>query len=76
MACASDGRASGACRVPADRAMIAARALINELRGRGAEGVIAGCTEIELMVGPDDVTGRCSPAARVHALAAAAAAIG
>ena len=30
-------------------------ALINELAGRGAEGVILGCTEIPLLIGEEDV---------------------
>ena len=29
--------------------------IIERLIERGAQGVIAGCTEIELLVGPDDV---------------------
>ena len=39
-------------------------------RSSGADGVIAGCTEIELLVGPDDVTIPYFPTARIHALAA------
>jgi aspartate racemase len=30
-------------------------AIIEELAGRGAEGIILGCTEIPLLVGPEDV---------------------
>ena len=36
----------------------------------GATGVIAGCTEIELLIGPDDVPVEFLPTARLHALAA------
>jgi len=43
---------------------------IGRLVGRGAEGVIAGCTEIELLVGPDDVDCAFFPTTRLHALAA------
>lgn len=43
---------------------------IAALLERGAEGVIAGCTEIELLVGPDDVPCPYFPTTRLHALAA------
>jgi aspartate racemase len=43
---------------------------IAALLERGAEGVIAGCTEIELLVGPDDVPCPYFPTSRLHALAA------
>ena len=36
----------------------------------GATGVVAGCTEIELLIGPDDVPVTFLPTARLHALAA------
>ncbi len=39
-------------------------------RSNRADGVIAGCTEIELLIGPDDVTIPYFPTARIHALAA------
>ncbi|MEM8619687.1 MAG: aspartate/glutamate racemase family protein [Actinomycetota bacterium] len=42
---------------------------IDALRGRGATGVIAGCTEIELLVGPDDIDAAYFPTARLHAAA-------
>lgn len=45
-------------------------AIIDRLRDRGAEGVIAGCTEIELLVGEDDVPAPWFATARLHALAA------
>jgi aspartate racemase len=46
-------------------------AVIDRLMARGAHGVIAGCTEIELLVGPDDVTAPFFPTAALHAVAAA-----
>ncbi len=45
-------------------------AAIDRLVDRGAQGVIAGCTEIELLVGPDDVAVPYFPTTRLHALAA------
>ena len=45
-------------------------AAIDRLREQGAEGVIAGCTEIELLVGADDLTCPYFPTTRLHALAA------
>lgn len=50
-------------------------AVIERLLARGAEGVIAGCTEIELLVGPQDVTVPYFPTTRLHAEAAVAAAL-
>ena len=44
--------------------------VIGRLRERGADGIIAGCTEIELLVGPDDVSLPYFPTTRLHALAA------
>jgi aspartate racemase len=44
--------------------------IIARLHDRGAEGVIAGCTEIELLVTPDDVEQAYFPTARIHAMAA------
>ena len=44
--------------------------IIERLHERGAEGVIAGCTEFELLVTPDDVDQPYFPTARIHALAA------
>jgi aspartate racemase len=45
--------------------------IIQRLLDRGAEGVIAGCTEIEQLVTPADVSCPYSPTAELHALAAA-----
>ena len=44
--------------------------IIDRLFERGAEGVIAGCTEIELLVTPDDVDRPYFPTTRIHAIAA------
>lgn len=51
------------------------QAIIGRLVDRGAQGVIAGCTEIELLLGPDDVTVPWFPTAELHALAAVDAAL-
>lgn len=45
--------------------------LIAEFTTCGVEGVIAGCTEIELLVKPEDVTVPYFPTAAIHAAAAA-----
>jgi aspartate racemase len=45
--------------------------VIGRLVERGARGVIAGCTEIELLVGPDDVDVPYFPTTALHAQAAA-----
>jgi aspartate racemase len=49
--------------------------VIDRMVVRGAAGVIAGCTEIELLVGPDDVDVPYFPTTRLHAEAAVAAAL-
>lgn len=54
--------------------------VIDRLVERGAQGVIAGCTEIELLVGPDDVGSNDSPlpyfpTTALHAKAAVEAAV-
>ncbi len=51
-------------------------AIVDHLRERGAEGVILGCTEIELLLDPD-APGPIPlfPTARLHALAAVEAAL-
>ena len=43
---------------------------ITKLRAAGAEGVIAGCTEIELLVAAEDMDCPYFPTTRLHALAA------
>jgi aspartate racemase len=49
--------------------------VIARLTAAGAEGVIAGCTEIELLVAPDDVAVPWFPTTRLHAQAAVEAAL-
>ncbi|MFF1909194.1 aspartate/glutamate racemase family protein [Kitasatospora sp. NPDC058218] len=51
------------------------RRVIEELVAAGAEGVILGCTEIELLVGDDDSPVPLFPTARLHAEAAVEAAL-
>jgi aspartate racemase len=51
-------------------------AVIGRLIDGGARGVIAGCTEIELLVPQDDLAVPFFPTARLHAEAAAAFALG
>ncbi len=50
--------------------------VIDRLVARGAMGVIAGCTEIELLVAADDVAVPYFPTTRLHAEAAVVAALG
>jgi aspartate racemase len=45
-------------------------AVIERLVAAGAEGVVLGCTEIELLVGPDDVDVPVFPTTRLHVEAA------
>jgi len=47
------------------------RAIAAELLATGVEGVVAGCTEIELLLGPDDVAGAWYPTTELQVLAAA-----
>jgi aspartate racemase len=49
--------------------------IIDALIARGARGVIAGCTEIELLVAPGDVDVAYFPTTLLHAQAAIAAAL-
>ena len=49
--------------------------IIGKLQERGAQGVIAGCTEIELLVTSDDVAVPYFPTTRLHAIAAVDAAL-
>ncbi|WP_327064024.1 aspartate/glutamate racemase family protein [Kitasatospora purpeofusca] len=51
------------------------RRVIAGLVAGGAEGVILGCTEIELLVGPDDSPVPVFPTTRIHAEAAVTAAL-
>ena len=49
--------------------------IIGRLAAAGAQGVILGCTEIELLIGPEDVDLPVFPTTRLHAEAAVAAAL-
>jgi len=49
--------------------------VIDRMVGEGAEGVIAGCTEIELLVRPTDVSCPYFPTTHLHAMAAVEAAL-
>lgn len=51
-------------------------AIIDKLTAAGAQGVIAGCTEIELLISPADLEIPLFPTARIHAEAAARYALG
>ncbi len=49
--------------------------IIGRLHAEGAQGVVAGCTEIELLVTPEDVGLPYFPTTRIHAVAAVDAAL-
>jgi aspartate racemase len=53
----------------------ACRAVVARLVARGAEGVILGCTEIELLLGAGDVDVPVFPTTRLHVQAAVAVAL-
>ena len=57
-----------------DASRDAYREVIARLVDDGAQGVILGCTEIELLIGPDDVDVLTFPTTRLHVEAAVAAA--
>lgn len=50
--------------------------VVAALAGRGVTGVVAGCTEIELLIGADDLEIAFFPTTRLHALAAVDFALG
>ncbi|GAB3787508.1 aspartate/glutamate racemase family protein [Nocardioides ungokensis] len=50
--------------------------VIADLVADGADGVILGCTEIELLIGPDDSPVPVLPTTRIHATAALDVALG
>ncbi|SEC73468.1 aspartate racemase [Nocardioides exalbidus] len=50
--------------------------VVRRLAARGAEGVVLGCTEIELLIGADDVEVPVFATTRLHALAAVDFALG
>ncbi|MGY1616343.1 aspartate/glutamate racemase family protein [Geodermatophilus sp. SYSU D00691] len=52
------------------------RDVVGRLAGRGAEGVVLGCTEIELLLGAGDVDLPVFPTTQLHVEAAVAAALG
>ena len=58
-----------------DESRAAFRAVIERLVADGAGGVILGCTEIELLIAPDDVDVPVFPTSRLHVEAAVAAAL-
>ncbi|WP_037627831.1 aspartate/glutamate racemase family protein [Streptomyces aureus] len=51
------------------------RKVIEDLVAAGADGIILGCTEIELLIGPGDSPVPVFPTARLHAEAAVAASL-
>jgi aspartate racemase len=51
------------------------REVVGRLAARGAQGVVLGCTEIELLIGPGDVELPVFPTTRLHVDAAVAAAL-
>jgi aspartate racemase len=53
-----------------DSSRAAMAAIIGRLADQGAEAVILGCTEIPLLIGPDDVSLPVYDTTRIHALAA------
>lgn len=57
--------------VTTERSRSAYLDVIDRLIARGAEGVIAGCTEIELLITPADVEIPYFPTTAIHAAAAA-----
>ena len=52
------------------------RRIMAELVASGAQGIILGCTEIELLVGPADAAVPVFPTTRIHVAAAVDAALG
>jgi aspartate racemase len=50
--------------------------VVDRLVDEGAEGVILGCTEIELLIGPEDLEVPSFPTTRIHVEAALDAALG
>ncbi|MEU6864552.1 aspartate/glutamate racemase family protein [Streptomyces sp. NPDC046876] len=64
------------CRgVVREESRAAYRAVIEALAADGAEGVVLGCTEIELLIGAADSPVPVFPTARIHAEAAVTAAL-
>lgn len=64
------------CRgVLSDNTRTALRSVLARLVERGAEAVVLGCTELELLLGPDDCAAPLLPTARLHVKAAVDAAL-
>ncbi len=64
------------CRgVVRDESRAAYVEVVRRLAERGAEGVVLGCTEIELLLGPDDLPLPSFPTTRIHVEAAVEAAL-
>lgn len=61
--------------VVSDDSRAAVLGVIDEMESMGASGVVAGCTEIELLVTAEDVSLPYFPTTRLHALAAVDAAL-
>lgn len=61
--------------VIADASRTAYLEVIERLVRRGARGIVAGCTEVELLVGPDDVPVPYFPTTALHAAAVVEAAL-
>ncbi|MGY1687673.1 MULTISPECIES: aspartate/glutamate racemase family protein [unclassified Geodermatophilus] len=65
------------CRgVLSDGTRAGLRAVVARLAERGAQAVALGCTELELLLGPDDSAVPLLPSARLHATAAVDLALG
>ena len=54
----------------------AQKAIIDRLVDLGAEGIVLGCTELELLIRPDDIPVPVFPTTRLHAAAAVKRALG
>ncbi|MCU1613940.1 MAG: aspartate/glutamate racemase family protein [Frankiales bacterium] len=63
----------GVVRVESRQAVLA---VVERLMAEGAEGVVLGCTELELLLGQDDVAVPVFPTTRLHVEAAVAVALG
>ncbi|RBY89084.1 aspartate/glutamate racemase [Blastococcus sp. TBT05-19] len=56
--------------VAREESRTAYREVVDRLVARGAQGVVLGCTEIELLIGPDDVDVPTFPTTALHVAAA------
>jgi aspartate racemase len=52
------------------------RRIMRELAARGAQGILLGCTEIDLLVGPEDADVPLFDTTRLHAVRAVELALG